>query len=92
MTWHFSSGTKVSRSHTMRLFLVGVRKDAVYVPPLPTNLHDLRNSITAAVNSVTQDINQNWDEFNYRLDIVRVVGGGGGILNICKLPCIYNQM
>ena len=44
-------------------------KDAVYVPPLPTNLNDLRNRITAAVNSVTHGIrHQVWDEFNYRLD------------------------
>ena len=50
-------------------FLWGFVKDAVYVPPLPTNLKDLRNRITAAANSVTQDIrHQDWDEFNYRLD------------------------
>ncbi|PNF15394.1 hypothetical protein B7P43_G01012 [Cryptotermes secundus] len=37
-------------------FLWGFVKDAVYVPPLPTNLNDLRNRITAAVNSAMQDI------------------------------------
>ncbi|PNF27666.1 hypothetical protein B7P43_G14706 [Cryptotermes secundus] len=31
-------------------FLWGFEKDAVYVPPLSTNLNDLRNRITAAVN------------------------------------------
>ena len=50
-------------------FLWGFVKVAVYVPPLPTNLNDLRNRITVAVNSMKQDIrNQVWDEFNYRLD------------------------
>ena len=36
------------------IFLWGFVKDAVYVPPLPTNLNDLRNRITAVVNQVTQ--------------------------------------
>ena len=50
-------------------FLWGLVRDAVYVPPPLKNLNDLRNRITAAVNSVTQDIrHQVWDEFNYRLD------------------------
>ncbi|PNF31329.1 hypothetical protein B7P43_G10895 [Cryptotermes secundus] len=37
-------------------FLLGFVKDAVYVPALPTNLNNLRNRITTAMNSVTQDI------------------------------------
>ncbi|KAJ4449811.1 hypothetical protein ANN_01217 [Periplaneta americana] len=58
-------------------FLWGYVKDAVYVPPLPMNLNELRNRLTAAVNSVTQDILQRvWDEFSYRLDVVRAAGGG----------------
>ncbi|PNF27743.1 hypothetical protein B7P43_G12779 [Cryptotermes secundus] len=57
--------------------LWGFVKNAVYVPPLPTNLNDLRNRITAAVNSVTQDIcHQVWDGFSYRLDVIRAAGGG----------------
>ncbi|PNF17170.1 hypothetical protein B7P43_G09082 [Cryptotermes secundus] len=58
-------------------FLWGFVKDAVYVPPLPTNLNGLRNRITAAVNSVTQDIcHRVWDEFSYRLDVIHAAGGG----------------
>ena len=58
-------------------FLWGFVKYAVYVPPLPTNLNDIRNRIRAAVNSVTQDIrHQVWDEFRYRLDVIRAAGGG----------------
>ena len=52
-------------------FLWGFMKDAVYVPPLSTDLNDLRNLITATVNSVMQDIrHQDWDEFNYRLHVI----------------------
>ncbi|PNF16639.1 hypothetical protein B7P43_G06415 [Cryptotermes secundus] len=58
-------------------FLWGFVKDAVYVPPLPTGLIDLRNHITAAVNSVTQDIcHQVWDEFSNCLDVIGAAGGG----------------
>ena len=59
-------------------FLVGgFVKDAVSVLPLPTNLDDLRNRITAAVTSVMQDIHHKvWDEFIYRLDVIRAAGGG----------------
>ncbi|KAJ4452118.1 hypothetical protein ANN_03635 [Periplaneta americana] len=57
-------------------FLWGYVKDAVYVPPLPMNLNELRNRLTAAVNSVMQDILQRvWDEFSYRLDVVHAAGG-----------------
>ena len=58
-------------------FLWGFVKDAVYVPIVPTNLNDLRNRITVAVNSVMHDIrHQVWVEFNYRLDVIRADGGG----------------
>jgi hypothetical protein len=65
-------------------------KEAVYVPSLPTTLDDLKNHITTAVNSVTQDILlRAWNEFNYCLDVTYAAGGG---LNIYKLHCEYNQM
>ncbi|PNF43471.1 hypothetical protein B7P43_G10811, partial [Cryptotermes secundus] len=58
-------------------FLWEFVKDADYIPPIPTNLNDLRNRITAAANSVTQDIcHRVWDEFSYRLDVIRAAGGG----------------
>jgi len=51
-------------------FLWGFVKEAVYVLFLPTTLDDLKNHITAAVNSVTQDILLRvWNEFSYRLDV-----------------------
>jgi hypothetical protein len=73
--------------------LWGFVTEAVYVRPLPTTLVDVKNRITTAVNSVTQDILLRvWDEFSYRLDVIRAAGGGGGahwtsinfIVNIIK--------
>jgi hypothetical protein len=50
-----------------------------------------KNRIITAVDSVTQDILLPvWDEFSYRLDIIRVAGGGK--LKIYKLCCDYNQI
>ena len=58
-------------------FLWGFVKEAVYVPSLPTALDDLNNRMTAAVNSVTQDILLRvWNEFSYRLDVTRAAGRG----------------
>jgi hypothetical protein len=57
--------------------LWGYVKDRVFVPPLATNLDDLKNRITAVVTSVEEDtLRSVWDEFNYRLDVVRAEGGG----------------
>lgn len=58
-------------------FLWGYVKEAVYVPPLPATLDDLKNRITAAVHSVTDDmLARVWDEFGYRLDVCRAAQGG----------------
>ena len=58
-------------------FLWGHVKERVYVPPLPADLDELRNRITAAVNSVTEDtLRRVWDGFSYRVDVFRAVGGG----------------
>jgi hypothetical protein len=57
--------------------LWGYVKDRVFVSPLATNLDDLKNRITTAVTSVEEDtLRSVWDEFNYRLDVVRAAGGG----------------
>ena len=57
-------------------FLWGFVKEAVYVPSLPTALDGLKNRITSAVNSVTQDILLRvWNKFSYRLDVTRAAGG-----------------
>jgi hypothetical protein len=70
----------------------GFLKEAGYVPSLPTALYYLKNRITTAVNSVTQDILLwVWNEFSYRLDVT-LRSRGEGTLNIYKLHCEYNQM
>jgi len=52
-------------------------QQAVYVPSLPKILDDLKNRITTAANSVTQDILLRvWNEFSYRLDVTLAAGGG----------------
>jgi hypothetical protein len=51
------------------IFLWGYVKERVYALPLPADLDELRNGITAAVNSVTEDtLRSVWDEFSYRVD------------------------
>ena len=56
-------------------FLWGYVKERVYVPPLPADLDELRNRITVAVNSVTEDtLRRVWDELCFRVDVVRTVG------------------
>ena len=58
-------------------FLWGYVKERVYVPPLPADLDELTNRITAAVKSVTEDtLRRVWDEFRHRVDVVRAAGGG----------------
>lgn len=54
-------------------FLWGYIKDKVYVPPLPTNLEELKIRIKDAVNAVTPDI---ISKFDYRIDVCRAAGGG----------------
>lgn len=44
--------------------------DSVYIPPLPTTYVELKNTIRAAIGSITQDIvAKMWEEFEYRIDI-----------------------
>jgi hypothetical protein len=51
-------------------------KDTVFVPPLPANLRDLRNHITAAVALVNRDmLTRVWDEMDYRIDVCRISKG-----------------
>ena len=58
-------------------FLWGYVKDKVYVPPLPANIDDRKDRITATVNTVDRDILRRvWEESLCRLDIVRAAGGG----------------
>jgi len=52
-------------------------KDTVFVPPLPANLQDLGNRITAAVGLVDRDmLTRVWNEVDYRIDVGRITKGG----------------
>ena len=58
-------------------FLWRFVKDTVFVPPLPANLQDLRNRITAAVAVVDRDmLTCVWKEMDYRIDVCRITKGG----------------
>ena len=58
-------------------FLCRFVKDTVVVPPLPANLQDLRNRITAAVALVDRDmLTRVWNEMDYRIDVCRITKGG----------------
>ena len=47
------------------------------MPPLPANLQDLRNRITAAVALVDRDmLTRVWNEMDYRIDVCRITKGG----------------
>jgi len=51
-------------------------KDTVFVPPLPANLQDLRNRITAAVVLVDRDmLTRVWNEMDYRIDVCLITKG-----------------
>ena len=57
-------------------FLWGFVKDKVYVPALPANLPELRDSIREVVAAVTPDMLINvWEKLAYRLDVCRVTNG-----------------
>ena len=63
-------------------FLWGYVKERVYVPPLPADLDELTNSITAAVNYVTEDtFRWVWDELSYGVDVVQQVEGTQSVYN-----------
>ena len=57
-------------------FLRGYVKRLVFVPPLPANIEEMKQRITAALETVTEDTLQRvWHEFESRLDVCRVTGG-----------------
>ena len=70
--------TPVPGFNPVRLFFFwGFVKDTVFVPPLPANLQDLRNLITAAVALVDRDmLTCLWNEMDYRIDVCRITEGG----------------
>jgi len=51
-------------------------KDKVFVPPQPVSIPDLKNKITATVETITPDLlSRVWQELDYRLDVCRVTMG-----------------
>ena len=75
--------TFISRFNTLRFFLVGICKGTVFVPPVPANLHELRDRITAAVALIYHDmLTRVWNELDYRLDVCRI-SQGGHIEHLC---------
>jgi transposase len=57
-------------------FLWGYVKDKVYVPPLTSDLDELKQRITRAVESINVDmLHRVWNELDYRLDVCRVTRG-----------------
>jgi len=68
-----------TRSHNLTpcdYFLWGYVKDKAFVPPQPVSIPDLKNRITAAVETITPDLPcRVWREMDYRLDVCRVTKG-----------------
>ena len=57
-------------------FLRGFVKGTVFVPPLPANLKDLRNRITASLALVDRDmLTRVGNEMDYRIDVCRITKG-----------------
>jgi hypothetical protein len=55
---------------------VGFVKDSVYVPSLPTTLHELKTRIREARANTDQEILHDvWQEAEYRFDVVRATCG-----------------
>jgi hypothetical protein len=57
-------------------FLWGFMKDNVYIPPLPTTLHELKTRIREACANTDQEILHNvWQKAEYRFDVARATRG-----------------
>ena len=57
-------------------FLWGYVKGLVFVSPLPANIEEMKQRITAALETVTKDILQRiWHKLQHRLDVCKVIGG-----------------
>jgi hypothetical protein len=72
----FSLGHPVRRILHHATSFLGLVKDSVYVPPLPTPIQELHSQITHALQAITADIlHRVWDEFDYRVDVWLVTQG-----------------
>ena len=56
-------------------FLCGYVKDQVYVPPLPASIPELKLRIRTAIETITSDMLQTWNELDYRVDVCRITKG-----------------
>ena len=51
-------------------------KGLAFVPPLPANIEEMKQRMTAALETVTKDMLQRvWHGLEYRHDVCRVTGG-----------------
>ena len=51
-------------------------KGQVFVLPLPANIEEMKQRVTAALKTVTEDMLQRvWHELEYRLNVCRVTDG-----------------
>ena len=82
-------------------FLWGYVKGLVFVLPLPANIEEMKQRITAALETVTEDMLQRvWHELEYRHNVCRVTGGvhiehvRKSVIeptNICTFLCKFSQ-
>ena len=56
-------------------FLWGYVKDHVYFPPLPVSISELKVRIRTAIETITADMLQTWNELDYRVDGYRITKG-----------------
>ena len=57
-------------------FLWGYVKELIFVPHFPANIEEMKQRITAALETVFKDmLKRVWLELEYRLDVCRVTGG-----------------
>ena len=51
-------------------------KELIFVPHFPANIEEMKQRITAALETVFKDmLKRVWHELEYRLDVCRVTGG-----------------
>ena len=69
---------------TPAIFSLGICKDLGLCSPLLANVNELKQRITLALETVTQDmLHRVWEELDYRLDLCRVTGDAH--IKLCKI-------
>ena len=56
-------------------FLWGYVKDQVYAPPLPASIPEPKVRFRTAIETITADMLQTWNELVYRVDVCRITKG-----------------